>query len=54
VGKREGKGLFERSRNSKEDNINGRKAIGWEGVDWIDLVSDRDKWRSVMELVMNL
>jgi len=54
VGKREGKRPFGRSRSSREDNINGPKAVGWEGVDWIDLVSDRDKWRTVMDWIMNL
>ena len=54
MGKHEGKRLFGRSRNSREDNINGREAIGWEDVDLIDLVSDRDKWRTVMEWVINL
>ena len=54
MGKREGKRLFGRSRNSREDDSNGRKAVGWEGVDWIDLVADRDKWRTVMEWIMHL
>jgi len=25
----------------------------WEGVDWIDLAEDRDKWRATMNTVMN-
>jgi len=54
VGRREGKRLFGRSRNSREYNINDLKAMGWQGVDWIDLVFDRDKWRNVMEWIMNL
>jgi len=54
VGKREGKRLFGRTRSSRQDNINDPKAVGWEGVDWIDLASDRDKWRTVMEWIMNL
>jgi hypothetical protein len=28
--------------------------IGWAGVDWIDLVQDRDKWRALMKAVMNI
>jgi hypothetical protein len=26
----------------------------WEGVDWIHLAEDRDKWRAVVNTVMNL
>ena len=54
MGKHEGKRLFGRSKRRREDNSNGPKAVGWEGVDWIDLFSDRDKWRTVMNWVMNL
>jgi len=54
VGKREGKRSFGRYRSSREDNTNGPKPIGWEGVDWIDLASDRDKWRTVIDWIMNL
>jgi hypothetical protein len=25
-----------------------------KGVDWIDLAEDRDKWRAVVNMVMNL
>jgi hypothetical protein len=28
--------------------------IGWGGVDWIDLAQDRDRWRTLMNTVMNL
>jgi hypothetical protein len=28
--------------------------IGWGGVDWINLANDRYKWRSPMNMVMNL
>jgi hypothetical protein len=28
--------------------------IGWGCVDWIDLAQDRDKWRALMNSVMNL
>jgi hypothetical protein len=28
--------------------------IGWGGVDWIGLVQDRDKWRALLNAVMNL
>jgi hypothetical protein len=28
--------------------------VGWDGVDWIDLAQDRDRWRSLVNTVMNL
>jgi hypothetical protein len=28
--------------------------MGWESMDWIDLVEDRDKWWALLNTVMNL
>jgi hypothetical protein len=28
--------------------------IGWGGVDWIGLAQDKDTWRALVEVVMNL
>jgi hypothetical protein len=28
--------------------------IGWGGVDWIGMAQDRDKWRALVNLGMNL
>jgi hypothetical protein len=37
------------------DNIKtDLKEIGWGGIDWTDLAQDRDQWRAVMDMVMNL
>jgi hypothetical protein len=30
------------------------REVGWGGVDWIDLAHDRDRWRTVVNLVTNL
>lgn len=29
------------------------KEIGWKGVDWTNLVQDRDKWQAIVNVVMN-
>ena len=50
VGKPEGK----RPRRRWEDNIRmDLQEVGC-GVDWIDLVQDRDMWRAFVNAVMNL
>jgi hypothetical protein len=28
--------------------------VGWGDVDWIDLAHDRDRWRAVVNSVLNL
>ena len=28
--------------------------VGCEGMDWIELAQDRDRWKALMNLVMNL
>jgi hypothetical protein len=30
------------------------REIGWGGKDWIDLAQDRDWWRALLNMVMNL
>jgi hypothetical protein len=30
------------------------REIGWGGMDWIDVVQDRDQWRVLVNMVMNL
>jgi hypothetical protein len=37
------------------DNIKMDLAeIGWGGMDWVDVAQDRDKWRALVNTVMNL
>jgi hypothetical protein len=30
------------------------QVVEWEGVNWSDLAQDRDRWRVVVNVVMNL
>jgi hypothetical protein len=30
------------------------REIGWDGIDWIDVAQDRDRWRALVNTVMNL
>jgi hypothetical protein len=54
VGKPEGKRSLGRPRCRWEDNIRvDLKDIGWEGVDWIHLAQDRDRWWALVNTVMN-
>jgi transcription termination factor 2 len=55
VGKPEGKRPLGRPRRRLVDNIRmGLGEIGWGSADWINLAQDRDKWRAVVNAVMNL
>jgi hypothetical protein len=48
VGKPEGKIPLGRPR------LGGWIILGWSDVDWIDLAHDRDRWRSLVNSVLNL
>jgi hypothetical protein len=37
-----------------DNNKIALRDIGWDGMDWIDLVQDRDQWRALVNTVMNL
>jgi hypothetical protein len=55
VGKPEGKRPLGRARRRWEDGIKmDLREIGWRGVEWIHLAQDRDRWRAVVNTVMNL
>jgi len=53
VGKPEGKRTLGRPRRRWEDNINmDLQEVGWGG-DWMELAQDRDRWRALVNTVMN-
>jgi hypothetical protein len=55
VGKPAGKRPLGRPRRRWVDNIKmDLRGIGWDGMDWIDLAQDRDQWRILVNMVMNL
>jgi hypothetical protein len=55
VGKPEGRRPLGRPRHSWVDAIKlDLGEIGWGGVDWIGLAQDRDRWRALVNAVMNL
>jgi hypothetical protein len=50
----EGRRPLGRPRRRWEDNINiDLQEMGW-GMDWIELAQDRDRWRALVNAVMNL
>jgi hypothetical protein len=55
VGKPEGKRLLGRPRRRWVDNIRmDLGEVGWGGVDWNGLAKDRNRWRAVVNSVLNL
>jgi hypothetical protein len=42
--------FIEFSHNIKMDI----REVGWEDMNWIDLAQDRDRWRALVNAVMNL
>jgi hypothetical protein len=55
IGQPEGKRPLRRTRRRWEDNFKmDLRDIGLEAVDWIHVVQDRDRWRALVNTVMNL
>jgi hypothetical protein len=55
VGKPEAKRSLGRPRRRGEDNIKmNLQVVGCEGMEWIELAQDRDRWQAPVSAVMNL
>jgi hypothetical protein len=55
VGRQEGKRPLGRPRRRWVDNIRvDLGEVGWGDVDWICLVQDRNRWRALVNSVLNL
>jgi hypothetical protein len=55
VGKPVGKRPLGRPIRRRVDNVKmGLREIEWVRMDWIDVAQDRDQWRAVVNIVMNL
>jgi hypothetical protein len=54
VGKPEERRPLGRPRHRWEDNIKmGLQKVGYRGMDWIKLFQDTDRWRALVNAVMN-
>jgi len=55
VGKHEENRPLGRPRRRWQDNVKmGLQEVSWEGMDWIDLAQDRNRWRAIVNAEMNL
>jgi hypothetical protein len=55
VGKPEARRPLGRPRRRRVDNIRmDLVEVGWGDVDWIGLAQDRDRWRVLVNSVLNL
>ena len=54
AGKPEGKRPLGKPMRKWKDNIKmGFQDVGCGGMDWIELAQDRDRWRALVNAVMN-
>jgi hypothetical protein len=53
VGKSEGMRSLGRPRHRWEDNVKMDLQVGCEGMTWIELAQDRDRWWALVNAVMN-
>jgi len=52
--KPEGKRPLGKTRHRWEDNVQlGLQEVGCGGMDWIEVAQDRDRWRALVNTVMN-
>ena len=55
MGKPEGERPLGRPRRRWEDNIKmDLQEVEFGGMDWIDLTQEKDRWRALLNAVMNL
>jgi hypothetical protein len=55
TGKPEGNRPLGRRRHRWENNIMmDLQEVEWRGTDWIELAADVDRWRALVNAVMNL
>jgi hypothetical protein len=55
VGKPEGKRPLGRTRRKWVDTIRmDLRKVDWGDVDWIGLAKDKNRWRALVNVVMNL